>query len=121
MREVAEIIRSEMKDPRIGGLVSITRVEMSKDLKFAKVFISVYGGDSEKTGTMRALEHGAGFIRSLIGKRMRIRTAPELVFRLDDSIEHGARIHAVLKELEPEMKHDDEPGDEPEMEHKKND
>ncbi len=102
LREISNIIHTEMKDPRISGMISLTRVETSKDLRHATVFVSVYGDDKSKPGTMEALRHGAGFIRSLVGKRMRIRMSPEIDFRLDDSIERGSRISSILREVLPE-------------------
>jgi len=99
LREISNIIHTQMKDPRITGMISLTRVETSKDLRHATVFVSVYGDDKGKQGTMEALRHGAGFIRSVVGKQMRIRMSPEIDFRLDDSIERGARINSILKDV----------------------
>ena len=101
LRELAQILQHEMKDPRI-GFVSVTRVEMAQDLRHANVFVSVFGKDEEKKKTMDALKSGAGFIRTLLGKRMRLRTTPELTFRLDDSMEHGARIQELLRKVKKE-------------------
>lgn len=110
MSEVATIIRNDMKDPRVGGFVSLTRVALNKDLKRANIYVSVYGSEADKSSTIEALRNGAGFVRSLIGKRLRIRHAPEINFVLDDSIEYSAMINEKLKEVLPEP--DDDPVDE---------
>ena len=99
LHEVSSIIRNDMKDPRLGDFVSLTKVALNNDLKRANIYVSVYGSEEDKNRTMEALRSGAGFVRSLIGKRMRIRFAPEINFILDDSIEYSARINEKLKEV----------------------
>ncbi len=103
LHEISQIVLREMKDPRLetGGLVSFTRVELTKDLRNATVFVSVLGKEADAESVMVALRSGAGYIRTTIGKRLRMRVSPELVFKLDDSIAHGARIHQLLRESEP--------------------
>ncbi|MGK7346698.1 MAG: 30S ribosome-binding factor RbfA [Candidatus Nitrospinota bacterium M3_3B_026] len=98
MKEVSNIIRDDMKDPRL-GMVSITRVELSRDLRHAKVFISVLGSGEERDSSMSVLRNGTGFIRKLIGRRMRLKAPPELIFKADDSIERSARINEILKKV----------------------
>ncbi len=98
MKEISSIIHNQMKDPRIASLVSIVRVELSRDIKHAKVFFSVYGSEKEKSDTHAALRHGAGFVRSLLGKNMHMRNIPEINFLLDESMEKSARINELLKE-----------------------
>lgn len=110
LHEVSSIIRNDMKDPRVGGFVSLTKVALNNDLKRANIYVSVYGPEADKNSTMEALRSGAGFVRSLIGKRMRIRFAPEINFVLDDSIEYSARINEKLKEVLTEP--DGDPADE---------
>ncbi len=102
LKEVSAIIRSDMKDPRIGNFVSLTRVTLNNNLHRANVYVSVFGPDSEKNDTIKALRHATGYVRRLIGKRMRIRKAPEITFIMDDSIEYSARIDAKLKEALPD-------------------
>ncbi len=97
--EISDIIRNELKDPRV-GFASITRVEVSRDLRHAKVFVSVFGDEAQKAETIRGLESAAGFIRSEIGKRIRLHHTPEIVFRLDESIEHAVRIAKILRDEE---------------------
>lgn len=98
MKEVSNIIRGDMKDPRL-GMVSITRVELSRDLRHAKVFISVLGSGEERDSSISALRSGTGFIRKLLGSRMRLKAPPELLFKADDSIERSARINEILKKV----------------------
>lgn len=96
VKELSQIIQQEMKDPRL-GFVSVTRVEVAKDLRHANAFVSVMGSKEEKESTLTALSSGAGFIRTLISKRMKMRIIPDFVFKLDDSIEYGARIQELLR------------------------
>lgn len=101
--EVSQIIRREVKDPRI-GFVSITDVEVSGDLRHAKVFVSVYGDETEKEETMAGLEKATGFIRKLVGERITTYHTPKIIFRYDDSIEHGVHISNLIKEVREEEK-----------------
>lgn len=98
-REVSDILQRQVKDPRL-GFVSITDVEVSRDLSYAKVFVSVLGSEEERQQTMEGLTRAAGFVRSELAKRIRARHIPEMLFRYDPSLEHGARINAILKDLE---------------------
>lgn len=98
-KEVSEIIR-EMKDPRI-GFVTVVDVEVSNDLRHAKIFVSVYGEEAVKKESLAGLEAATGFIRTEIGRRIRLRHTPEILFRLDNSIERGARINQLLSEIGP--------------------
>ncbi len=99
-REISDILTKLVKDPRLGFL-SITDVELSKDLSHAKVFFSVYGDEEQQISTAEGLQRAKGFVRSELGKRIRVRHIPELHFLYDPSIEHGARINQILKELNP--------------------
>ncbi|MCK4437138.1 30S ribosome-binding factor RbfA, partial [bacterium] len=85
-------------DPRI-GFITITDVELSRDLRHAKVFISVYGDESEKEKALKGLSSAAGFIRREVGKRVKLRYTPEIVFKWDRSIEKGAQIEEVLRRI----------------------
>lgn len=98
-REVSHIIQFEMKDPRI-GFVTVTGVEVSADLRNAKIFVSIMGNEEEKAATLQGLESATGYIRSEIGKRIRMKHIPEMVFRFDKSVEHGARISQLLREVQ---------------------
>lgn len=98
-RVLSEIIRSELKDPRISTLCSVVSAEVTPDLKFAKVFISVLGSEEEKKNTLAGLNSAAGYIRRELGNRIDLRNNPEVHFELDKSIEHGARILDILSEI----------------------
>jgi len=97
-REVSLIIHDEIKDPRI-GFVTITRVELSKDLRNAKIFYSVLGKEDDYEKTRLALDSALGFIRSLVAERINLRFAPELIFREDHSTEYSVRIEEVLNKI----------------------
>ena len=102
MRALAESIRS-VKDPRLqNGLVSITRCEVTGDLRYAKVYISVLGSEADAKEVMKGLKSASGWLRREVGSRVQLRYAPELVFNLDHSITHGAHISEVLDRLDRE-------------------
>lgn len=103
--EISDIILKEVKDPRI-GFVSITDVELSGDLRHAKIFFSVIGDQSEREDTLNGLKKATGFIRKLVGERITVYHTPELVFKYDDSIEHGIHISNLIKEVRKEEKED---------------
>ncbi len=96
-KELAEILR-DMKDPRIPLMTSVVSVQVTPDLRFAKIYVSVFGDEKQKKDAMEALKKSAGFVRREIGHRMNLRYTPEPVFELDHSIEHGARINELLKQ-----------------------
>lgn len=98
-RELADILRRDLKDERIGGIVSITDVEVTGDCRSTKVFISVYGDEAARKGTLDALSEHTGYIRGEVGRRLRLRFAPEMVFRLDDSLERGAKITDLIAKI----------------------
>ena len=101
-REVDAIIREEVHDPRVSGTYSVTRAEVTGDLRYAKIYISVLE-DDKRDGLMDALKHAGGFIRRSLGKRMIIRYTPELIFVSDKNIEYGVHIAKVLAEtIRPE-------------------
>ena len=96
-RELAELIRDEIKDPRV-GMVSVTAVIVSRDLSHAKVYVSVLGNAEQAEASVRVLSNAAGFLRHKLGKILHIRTIPELRFYLDRSLEEGARMGALINE-----------------------
>lgn len=96
--EITEIVRREVSDPRI-GFMSITRVDVSDDLRSARIYISVFGTDEEREATMAALRSAAGFIRRVLKPRMHTRQIPELDFRDDRSMEHAEAIARTLNEV----------------------
>lgn len=97
-KELSQIIREEIKDPRLPQLVSITGVRVAKDLKYAKIYVSVYGDEEKKQGAISALTHAAGFIRHEIGQRIKLRCTPEFQFKLDESIEKGMLLSKLIDE-----------------------
>lgn len=99
MKEISEIIRKDVKDARISGIVSITDIELSPDYSHAKVFISVFGSDEVKEQTLEALEEASPQVRYAVGKRVRLRHIPEIVFKLDDSLERGSRITQLIDKI----------------------
>jgi len=97
-REVDAIIREDLNDPRIDGTWSVTRAEVTGDLKFAKIYISVLE-EEKREPLMEALKNAKGFIRRTLGKRMIIRSSPEMIFISDRNIAYGAHIAKVLAEV----------------------
>ena len=100
-REVDRIIRDEVSDPRVTGTFSITRAEVTRDLRYAKIYVSVLE-DDKREPLMKALRSAAGFVRHELGKQMVIRYAPEIFFELDNNIEYGIHIASVLKQVQAE-------------------
>ena len=100
-KELSHIIQTEWKDPGV-GFVTVTGVEVTNDLSQAKVYISVLGGDDQKETTLKALSRGKGFLRTELGKRMRLRHVPDLLFHFDSSIEYGSRIEKLIDSIQQE-------------------
>ena len=94
-RELAQLIQFEIKDPRV-GMVTVSAVEVSKDLSVAKVFISTLGDEQELNDTVVVLDKAAGFLRHELGRRMTIRAVPELRFHIDKSIAQGRRLSDLI-------------------------
>lgn len=99
--EISTLLQRELKDPRL-GFVTVTEVETSKDLRTAKVFVSVLGGDIQWKGSLAALESARGFVRNWLRDHLDLRVTPTLDFRPDRSMEHAARIQSLLKGLHRE-------------------
>lgn len=104
MRELTAIFR-ELKDPRVQGLISIVRVEVTSDLSYCTVYISAMEGMDRAKEALKGLRSASGFIRHELGARLSLRKVPELIFRATDSIEYGANISRILNELK-EDKHE---------------
>ena len=98
MKAISHTITYELKNPDVTGMISVTRVKTTPDLKYAKVYVSLLNSKSVKK-TMNGLKESAGFIRSQVAKIVNLRITPELVFEYDDSIEHGEKIDNILKEI----------------------
>lgn len=98
-RELSNIIRTEVKDPRVGIMTSVTAVDVATDLKTCKVYISVLGNKEEKQETMKALENAMGFIRRALASNLNLRNTPELRFIEDDSIEYGVNMSELIDKV----------------------
>jgi ribosome-binding factor A len=101
-QEISDLIQREIKDPRVGSLVSVTEVDVSPDLTFAKVFVSCLGTEEEKKQTLKILNAASGFMRRELLKRTTLRHIPELRFDWDTSIEKGARVMELLEKVKEE-------------------
>ncbi len=106
MRELSTLIRS-LKDPRVQGMITITRVDTASDLRTAKVYISVYEKERSKD-VIKGLKSAGGFLRRQLGITLQLRYTPELIFEEDHSIEHGARIFDILSQLDISRENEDE-------------
>ena len=100
-KELSQIISYDLKNPNVTGMISVTKVKVTPDLKYAKVYVSILNSKNIKE-TMDGLKKSSGFIRSELAKRINLRNTPELIFEIDDSIEYGAKIDSILKEILPE-------------------
>ena len=105
-KEISHIITYDLKDPNITGLISVTKVKVSGDLKYAKVYVSMLNAKDNKQ-VLAALKKSAGFVRTEVAKRINLRTTPEIIFIFDDSIEYGSRIDTILKEVIKDIKPED--------------
>ncbi len=107
-RDLAELIHRELKDPRI-GFITISGVEVSRDLEHAKVFVSLMGQEGDAEQSIAALTHAAGFLRRELGRRMSTRTVPRLRFVLDTSIQEGNRLSSLIDEAVRRDRRDRDP------------
>lgn len=111
LRELSEIIRSELKDPRIAEFVSVLSCEVAPDLKTAKVYISVLGSEEDTERTMEGLRASAGYARSLLAKRCNLRNTPELIFISNSSISYGIKMTKLIDEVMEKEKRDSGDGE----------
>ncbi len=100
-KEISQVINYELKNPDVTGMISVTKVKVTPDLKYAKVYVSVLNSKNLNK-TLDGLKDSSGFIRSRVAKTVNLRITPELVFEYDDSIEYGERIDSILKNLKKE-------------------
>ncbi len=99
-REISQLLLSGIKDDRVGqGLVSVTAVEVSGDLQHAQVYVSIFGSAEVRAQTMAGLASATGYVRTVLGQRVRLRRTPEVVFREDTSLERGSRVIALLNQI----------------------
>lgn len=102
VQELSEMIRRDLRDPRIGFL-TLTGSEITRDLRHAKVFVSIYGTEEEQKQTLKALNSASGMLRGEFARRVHLRVAPELEFRLDEGIARGQRIFDLLHSVEDDL------------------
>ncbi|MCD8214938.1 MAG: 30S ribosome-binding factor RbfA [Clostridiales bacterium] len=108
-KEVSELLRSGIKDPRLGSMVSVLKVETTQDLKYCKIYVSVLGDEETVKNSMTALNSAKGFIRSRLANSINLRNTPELIFKYDDSLVYGMHISKILNALDiPEESEDNE-------------
>ncbi len=99
-KELSQIINYQLNNPNVTGMISVTKVKVTNDLKYAKVYVSILNSKNIKE-TLSGLKKSSGFIRSELAKKVNLRNTPEIIFELDDSLEYGARIDSILKEIMP--------------------
>ena len=104
-QEISELLRRQVKDPRLGNLVAVTDVSTSPDLRHAKVSVSRIGSEEEKQETLSVLAAASGFFRNELAKRLRLRHIPELSFQWDDSIERGVHLLQLIDNVNPDKDH----------------
>ena len=102
-KEISNIISLELKNPHLTGLVSVSKVKTSPDLKYARVYVTMIN-EKDRKENLRVLKQSSGFIRSTLARRINMRYTPELVFEFDDSIEYGARIDEIINKISSELK-----------------
>ncbi len=102
IKEIASETIRRLKDPRITGLVSVTDVEVSGDMSHAKVFVSIYGDEDQQRETLEGLQAASGYVRTQVGREVKLRVTPEIHFRQDKSLEQGANINALLMQIKRE-------------------
>ena len=107
-RELSNIIRGEIKDPRINPLTSVVAVEVAPDLKTCKAYISVLGDEESQAKTLAGLKSEEGFIRSKLAKTVNLRNTPEIRFVLDQSIEYGVKMSKMIDEVTKDIKSEDD-------------
>jgi len=99
---VAEVIRNDIKDPRVSKMATITSVETTRDLRFATIYVSVFDSDEMKEKTIEGLNRAKGFIRRAIGDKLDVRYTPEPIFKLDETIENAIHLSKLIREAQPE-------------------
>lgn len=97
-KELSLILQRGLKDPRV-GFVTVTDVEVSSDLQLAKVFVSIFGSEEQRKESLVGLAKAKGYLRTEIGKRVKLRHIPDFVFKLDESIDYGSKIESILREI----------------------
>lgn len=102
-KEISNIISTELKNPHLTGLISVSKVKTTPDLRFARVYVTMINEKSKKEN-LAILKQSSGYIRSTIARKINLRYTPELVFEFDESIEYGSRIDEILKDITKDLK-----------------
>lgn len=102
-KEISSLIQTELKDPRI-GFITVTGVDVTGDLSLARIYLSILGNEEQKEASLHTLGRAKGFLRTELGRRMRLRHTPEIEFRFDSSIQYGSHIEALLQEINQESR-----------------
>ena len=107
---VGTLIDNGIKDPRVNGLISVTKVDVSKDMKYCKIYVTTLGDEAAQAEVKEALKSAAGFIRRELAHRLNLRVTPELTFLMDDSIEYSIHMAEMIKSIDlgPETEEEDE-------------
>ena len=108
-QEISKVALEEIKDPRIGFL-TITKVELTKDLRYAKVYFSVLGGAKEKALALKGLNSAKGYIKGVVADRIKLRLVPDISFRIDESIEHTKEIYDLFESIKKKEKGEPDAG-----------
>jgi len=106
--EISELLRQQVNDPRLGSLISVTRVSTSPDLQRAKVFVSTLGDEANRSETLRGFTAASGFLRRELARRLRLRQTPELSFHFDDSIERGTEVLTLIEQVTHDSAQDED-------------
>ena len=102
-REISSLIQNDIKDPRLTAMISVTDVKVTKDLRYAKVYVSIFSKDEEeKKSNLEALKSASGFIRKNVGQKINLRHTPEIIIELDDSISYGMRMDELIQRISKE-------------------
>lgn len=107
-KTISNIIQNEIRDPRFTAMVSVTKVDVTKDLRYAKVYVSILGKEAEQKEALAIIKNSASFIRKELAKGVKLRNTPEVIFELDNTIEYGMHIDALLEKIKENDKNDSE-------------
>lgn len=105
---ISSIIQKDIKDPRLTAMISVTSVEVTKDLGYAKVYVSIFGSEKSKEESLEALKSSVGFIRKEVGKKIKLRCTPQIIIEVDRSLEIGSKIDSILSKIKETTKNDNE-------------
>lgn len=97
---ISDIIRTKVKDPRLAGMISVTHVEVTRDLSYAKVYVSIFGSKEEEEQSLNVLKTSAGFIRTELSHCVKLRHIPQIIIENDKSLEYGMHIDSILKKMD---------------------